>query len=143
MTDENHRPYILLKDADDVLCWRPYGGEPIEQIRKFHKWEVEAQKKFSSEQRSHEEIDYLRNLLMSMTLVSDFFEFDENMKQDMIGEILAKLSIQWYCKDKNENLTTFNPQEHLDELQPYYNLVMFYVTSFFTTIQEVAQRTGA
>lgn len=132
-----YRPYILLKDIDNEPYWRPYGGEKIEDLRKYHAWELEAQKKFKDEHRSQEEIDYLRNLLMSITMIASFFEFDETFKQDMLGELLARMSIQWYCKDNKVDIHGFRPEGYEDKLNPYYNLVAFYVSSFFTTVQNV------
>jgi len=137
VTDEMFRPYILLKDIEGNLYWRPYGGETIENIRKFHKWELEAQKKFKDEKRSHEELDFLRNLLMSVTMVVDFFDLGDQTRQDMLGGVLDKISFKWYCADKKLDEKTFVPGDHEEDLKIYFELVMFYVTSFFNMIHGV------
>jgi len=137
------RPYILLKDVEGNPYWRPYGGEPITTVRLFHKWELEAQKKFKDEHRSVDEIDYLKNLLMSVSMVIDFFDLGDNVRQDMLGGVLDKISFKWFCKDKGLDENTFVPQDHEEELKVYFNLVMFYVTSFFSTIQSVSDNVKA
>lgn len=143
VSDEQFRPYILLKDIDDQPYWRPYGGESIENIRKFHEWELEAHKKFKDERRTAEEIDYLRNALMSISFVVNFFNLDTDIQQDFLGGVLDKTAFIWFCKDKKLDLKTFKPEEHADELQPYLSLAAFYITSFFDTIEQVTAQTLA
>ena len=138
VSDEMFRPYILLKDIDGELYWRPYGGEPIEQVRKFHTWELEAQKKFKNERRSQEDMDYLRNILMSVSLVSDFLEFEDQMKWEMLGAVVTKIAHVWYVKDNNLP-NDIDPEKHEEGLNAYFSLAMNYVTSFFTTMQDIHQ----
>ena len=136
--DENYRTYILLEDVDGNKYWRPYGGEKIEEVRAFHKWELEAQKKFKDEKRSNEEIDFLRNILMSVWMVSKFFELDEDMVNEFMGETITRISMKWYCKDKNIEEDSLNIDEHEEGLKVYFHLASFYVTSFFATMTELA-----
>lgn len=150
VTDMNNRPFILLKDINGELFWRPYGGEPIEQIRKFHKWELEAQEKFANDHRSNDEVDALREILMAVSLVSTYFELDEQTKNDFIAGILSKTSIDWYCSDKKIDRSKLVPdkskldpdEKTVEELHSYYALVAFYVNNFFNMINEVVQHTS-
>ena len=135
--DENNRPYILLDDIDGNKYWRPYGGESKENIRLFHKWELEAQRKFKDEKRSNDEVDFLRNILMSVWMVSQFFELDEDTVNDFMGETITRISMKWFCKDKGLDEKTLNPEDHEEDLKIYFSLASFYVTSFFATITEI------
>lgn len=136
--NENFRPYILLDDVDGNKYWRPYGGESIDDIRKFHKWELDAQKKFKDEKRSDDEVDFLRNILMSVWMVSQFFELDQDTVNEFIGETITRISIKWLCKDKSLDEKTFSVESHEEDLKVYFHLASFYVTSFFATMTELA-----
>lgn len=142
VSDENGKPYILLKDIDDKPYWRPYGYEKIEDVRRFHEWELNAQRKFREESRSPEELDELRNLIMSICLVTDFFELVDE-KQEFIAGLLTKISAIWYCRDKKLDYNTFDP-EKIDasqekDMMAYFQLAMFYVNSFLTTMEQAVR----
>ena len=136
--DENFRPYILLLDVDNNKYWRPYGGEKIEDIRIFHKWELEAQKKFKNEHRSTDELDYLRNILMSIWVLSNFFGFEEEMVNELMAGAITKIATKWYCTDKKLDEKTINVEEHDEQLKIYFSLASFYVSSFFATMTQMS-----
>ena len=104
----------------------------------FHKWELDAQKKFKDEKRSSDEIDFLRNILMSVWMVSQFFELDEDTVNDFMGETITRISMKWFCKDKGLDEKDLKVEDHEDDLKVYFHLASFYVTSFFATMAELA-----
>ena len=136
--DENFRPYILLLDVDNNKYWRPYGGEKIEDIRVFHKWELEAQRKFKDEHRSTDELDYLRNILMSIWVLSNFFGFEEEMVNELMAGAITKIATKWYCADNKLDEKTINVEEHDEQLKIYFSLASFYVSSFFATMTQMS-----
>lgn len=138
--DRSYRPYILLNDIDDKPYFRPYGGESMEDLRKFHKWELEAQKKFRDEKRTDDEVDYLRNVLMSVWTFTNFFDMGEEFMQETVGNVITKIAIIWYCKDKNMKVSEFDPEKHAEDSGSYLSLASFYVSSFFSTMMSVAAR---
>ena len=148
MTDELFRPYILLKDIDGKPYWRPYGGEPIEEVRVFHKWELEAQKQFKEKSRSQDELDYVRNACLAIRLITDLLgiheDGDELKVSDLLESVGYQICVRWYCKDKGIDYKTFNVVETEDEeLKVYYQLAMFYIQSFVNTFESVRNNVRA
>ena len=141
-SDEMFRPYILLLDIDNNKYWRPYGGEKIEDVHKFHEWEIEAQRHFKEKARSQEEIDYFRNAMLAIGLLSDLLnlnqENDESFAKQLIESAVFAIAMRWYCKDKGLDYRKFIPsQETETDMNIYYQLAMFYATSFVNTMQLV------
>ena len=146
VADEMFRPYILLKDIDDNPYWRPYDGQPIEMVRKYHEWELNAQKQFKEKHRSQAEIDTLRNVLMAIQVVYGFFEMDlsdAEFMQQLLAAVATKTSTDWLCKDKNVSFDYVLKEEHTEEeeaeLNEYFSLAWQYISSYFNTVRAVAE----
>lgn len=133
-----YRPYILLKDVDGNPYWRQYGGEPIEDVRKFHEWELEAQRKFKEETRSQEEMDELRNIILSLSIVVGFFDLGD-MTNELDEQLVTRVALKWYCKDNQLEYTPATAYKHADDdgVAPYFHLAMFYINSFIETMRSV------
>ena len=151
VADEMFRPYILLKDIDDNPYWRPYDGQPIEMVRKYHAWELEAQKQFKEKSRSQEEIDELRNVLLAVQVVYGFFELEEQKDDTFIGDVLTvvstKTALMWYCKDLNKKYEDVrkgvdDPGEK-STLNAYFSLSWYYISNFFNVLRTVSENAAA
>jgi len=140
---EMFRPYILLKDIDDKPYWRPYGGEKLEDLRRYHKWELDAQRHLKEKARSQEEVDYFRNAMLAVALVADLLDMngdDGKELMEMIDSAAYAISLRWYCKDKGIDRKTFDPMTNPDEELPvYYQMAVFYATSFANTMRCVRE----
>ena len=141
-SNEMFRPYILLLDIDGKKYWRPYGGESLDDIHKFHQWELEAQRHFKEKSRSQEEIDYFRNAMLAIGLLSDLLavgkENNEGFAMELMESVVFAISLRWFCKDKGLDYKKYIPNEEVnEELNVYYQLAMFYATSFINTIKSV------
>ena len=140
VSDEMFRPVILLKDIDGKPYWRPYGGETIEEIRLFHKWELEAQKQFKEKSRSQEELDYLRNAIMSVSMICELLDITEEgdlTVSELLSSVGWKIAIRWYCKDRGLDFKKHDVYQSTDEIKVYYQLAMFYIQSFINTIKTI------
>ena len=139
-SDEMNRPYIILKDIDGNKYPRAYGGESMEDIRKFHKWELEAMQNLKDKARSADEVTHFRNVLMSVGNIADLLDFTPDEISGFIESVVYKVSIRWYCKDKNINYKEFVPKNQADnELIVYYQMAMFYAMSFCNTFMSVKE----
>jgi hypothetical protein len=141
-SDEMFRPYILLLDIDGNKYWRPYGGESIEDIHRFHKWEIEAQRHFKDKARSQDEIDYFRNAMLSIGLLTDLLSLNQDKEESIASQLVESavfaIAMRWYCKDKGLDHRKFVPSSETEEdMNVYYQLAMFYANSFANTIQLV------
>ena len=144
VSDEMNRPYIILKDIDGNLYPRAYGGESMEDIRKFHKWELEAMQKLKDKARSEDEVTHLRNVVMSVGNIADLMEFTTDEVRGFLESVVYKISIRWYCTDKGIDYKKFEPKEQADdELKVYYQMAMFYAMSFCNTYISVKENTEA
>ena len=140
VSDEMFRPVILLKDIDGNPYWRPYGGESLEDVRMFHKWELEAQKQFKEKSRSQEELDYLRNAIMSVSMICDLLDITEEgdlTVSELLSSVGWKISIRWYCKDNGHDYKTYDIDQVTEDIKVYYQLAMFYIQSFINTIKSI------
>lgn len=143
VADEMFRPYILLKDIDGKPYWRPYDGQPIENVRKYHKWELEAQRQFKDTCRSQEELDALRNVIMSVQIMYDFLEMDVNDNEGIeqfLALITTKTALLWYCKDTGVKYEGYDKTTPPDEaIQPYLQLAWFYIKSYMDTMNSIKE----
>lgn len=142
------RPVILLKDIDGNPYWHPYGGETMEEIRVFHKWELEAQKQLKEKSRSQDELNYLRNAIMAVSMICDILSITDDNEDDLtISELLSsvgwKISIRWYCKDNGLDYKTYDTEQFSDDIKVYYQLAMFYIQSFINTVKTVKDNVGS
>lgn len=139
-SDEMNRPYIILKDIDGNKYPRAYGGESMEDIRKFHKWELEAVQRLKDKARSEDEVTHFRNVIMSVSNIADLLDFTPDEIREFIESVVYKVSIRWYCKDKNINYKEFVPKDQADdELKVYYQMAMVYAMSFCSTFTSVKE----
>lgn len=132
VSDELFQPYILLKDKDDNPYWRRYNWAPIEQVRQWHKFEIEADKIFGDKKRDQEDLDFLRELFTATSLVVNFYELGEETHQELTAGAIAKIAVLWMKKDlKTENLTDEQMSQHYEV---YANLVVRYIQLLVSTM---------
>lgn len=149
VADEMFRPYILLKDIDGNPYWRPYGGESIEDIRKFHKWELDAQKEFKDNARSPEDLDELRNIVFATNMFLSFFGFsddDPDFAQQMFGELVHRIAKKWYSKDKGlvyKEVLKDPSKIQSEELAVYFQLAFNYISNLYMTLKTVTDNIDA
>lgn len=137
VSDRMFRPYIRLEDAHGEPIWRPFNWEPIEEIKKIHKWENEGQKLFEDKARDSEELNALRELVIAVALVIHFYEMGEETHQQLLEIAISKFAIEWYKKDHDGK----EPAQTESDLAPYHNLVTRYIKLYVDTVNGARQST--
>ena len=134
-SDEGNRPYILLKDIDDKPYWRPYGGEPIEEVRRYHKWEVEAQRHLKEKARTINEVDTVRNAVASVFTIGNLLDMTAEETTTFLEAVCYKISLRWYCADNGIDYAklTVPTDKDWEDGKIYYQMAMFYVQSYCRT----------
>ena len=127
--EEDGSRRILLKDIDGELYWRPYGGETIEEIRKFHEWELAAQRKLKDKSRSSEEMDVIRNVLMSLGVLTQFLSLESDMSDYLLAATTERIALMMYRNDKQDQNITLESND--DDAKVYLTLAHHLVVNFY------------
>lgn len=133
-----NRPYILLGREDtppEKRVWIVFNGEMRDKLDQYFSWMSEAQTIYEKKARSPEEMDYLRQTMLSIGFLSDLIS-DNEFTETTVQACLTKIAEKWYTAD--------HPNQHMDsvtneEFIPYLELVMKYVDRLAKFTSEIRE----
>lgn len=136
--EENNKAYILLGKEDEPRSrtWINFNGEDKETLQKFFDWVEDGRKLYERKARSTEELDHLRQVMISIGILSNLME-DPDYIKDMIHCALFKIAFRWYRADHPGDLTDEQIVD-LPEFSPYSEMVIRYVarlSDFITSVR--------
>ena len=129
---------VLLDDIDGDRHWQKAKGRAIEEVLKLNEWYKDGQRKFRNDAAPREFLDQMREVLLAISVLSNFYEWTDDIVGTLIDNAIVKLAFVRYCQ-VTEFKGDISELEHSNDFAGYVQMVTVYAKTFTDIVVAVRQ----
>lgn len=134
--DDDYKYHILLDDIVGEKFWSPFSGD-VEFAKKSNEWFKQGQKLFEDRPLTQEESNELRECLLAISTLGNFFQWTEETVGSFMDNLIVTFSYRLYAKKNGDKALPLEQLSENEEFMTYLNATAIFVKAYAELVCEV------